>query len=141
MEEVTIGEVMRAWAADCVKHAKTNYSLDLDYSVASLDLVDHMVADRRGGALIDPSQLTPDEEQEWWNYCKMIGGYVGEVIIRNLGGTWLTKELDSGSACIKLLAAGRIEGSPPDSVWRTLTEPYRSMASYYRSLGAVLDRS
>jgi hypothetical protein len=129
---------MRAYAADAVKHAKTRYGFDLDYSEASLAQIDRMLDDRMQGAVIETAKLTPEQQEELWIYCKMIGGYVGEVIIRNLGGSWETKEIDSGSSSVKLMAAGKIEGSPPDSVWRMLTEPFRSTVSYYRSLRAIL---
>jgi hypothetical protein len=137
-QQVTIADVMRAYAADAVNYAKRQYGLDLDYSEASLEHVDRMLGDRRQGAVIVPEKLSAQEQKDLWTYCKMIGGYVGEVIIRNQGGTWQTKEIDSGSSSVKLMAAGKIEGSPPDSVWRTLTEPHRCMVSYYRSLRAIL---
>lgn len=137
-EQVTIADVMRAYAADSVKHAKTRYGFNLDYSEASLAQIDRMLDDRMQGAVIDAAKLTPEQQDELWNYCKMIGGYVGEVIIRNLGGMWLAREIDPGNSSVKLMAAGKIEGSPPDSVWRTLTEPYRDTVSYYRALRAIL---
>jgi hypothetical protein len=137
-QQVTIADVMRAYAADAVKHAKRQYGFDLDYSEASLEQIDRMLDDRMQGKVIEPDKLTSEQQEDLWVYCKMIGGYVGEVVIRNLGGTWQTKEIDSGSSSVKLMAAGKIEGSPPDSVWRTFTEPFRSMVSYYRSLRAIL---
>ena len=70
----------------------------------------------------------------------MIGGYVGEVIIRNIGGSWQMKEIDDKSSSVALLAAGRVQGSPPQAVWRALTEPYKGMATYYRTLMVALGR-
>lgn len=137
-QQVTIADIMRAYAADAVKYAKGQYGIDLDYSEASLEHIDRMLDDKMHGAVIEPDKLTPEEQEDMWTYCKVIGGYVGEVIIRNLGGTWQTKELDSGGSSVTLMAAGKIEGSPPDGVWRALTEPFRSMVSYYRSLRAIL---
>src|SRR4051812_37077340 len=119
-EQVTIADVMRAYAADTVKYAKRQYGIDLDYSETSLEQIDRILDDRTQGAVIEADKLTPEQQEDLWVYCKMIGGYVGEVIIRNLGGAWQTKELDSGSSSVRLMAAGKIEGSPPDSVWRTL---------------------
>jgi hypothetical protein len=137
-EEVTIADVMQTYAADAVRHAKNHYGIDLDFSEASLRQIDRMLDDRMRGAVIEADRLTPEEQEDLWVYCKMIGGYVGEVIIRNLGGAWQAKPTDSGGTAVKLMAAGRIEASPPEGVWRTLTEPYRSMTSYYRSLRAIL---
>lgn len=137
-EQVTIADVMRAYAADTVTHAKSRYGIDLDYSEASLEEIDRMLGDRMGGAPIEPDKLTSEEREELWVYCKMIGGYVGEVVVRNLGGAWQVEEIDSENSAVTLMAAEKIKGSPPESVWRTLTEPYRSMVSYYRTLRAIL---
>ena len=96
------------------------------------------MAEQTKAGLVEPSALTKREEDELWVLCTMLGGYVGEVIIRNIGGTWQLKEIDGSSSSVRLLAAGKIEGSPPDAIWRALTEPQKSMASYYRSLKAIL---
>ena len=56
----------------------------------------------------------------------------------NLGGTWFTQENPDGTSAVKLRAADRIEASPPAAIWRNLTEPFRSVAGYYRSLRAIL---
>jgi len=140
-EHTKVANVMRAYAEHAVEYAKTRYGIDLDYSEASLAEVDRMMDDRTRGTVIEVDQLTFDEREELWIYCKMIGGYVGEVVIRNLGGTWQAKQIDSGSLAVKLMVGGEIEASPPDAVWRTLTEPFRSMASYYRGVRAILGRA
>jgi hypothetical protein len=138
MAETTIADVMRAHAADAVAFAERRFKIKLDYSEGSLVEIDRILTDRARAGLVVPSTLTIREEDELWVFCKMLGGYVGEVIIRNIGGTWQLKDIDSSSSSVHLLVAGRTEGSPPQAIWRTLTEPYRSIVSYYRTLNAIL---
>ncbi len=140
MAEVTIADVMQAYAADAVIFAKRRFDMDLDFSEHSLCDIDRILAERTAAGLLSPDTLDESEQEEVWTFCKMLGGYVGEVIIRNLGGTWQMKEIDSNTASVGLLAAGRIETSPPDMIWRALTEPYKSIASNYRTLLAILGR-
>jgi hypothetical protein len=130
-----IADIMRAYAADAVAYAQEHHGLTLDFSERSLDDVDRIVEARK--ALV-PEPMSKEEEVELWIFSKVCGGYVGETIIRNLGGTWFTQENPNGSTAVKLLAAGQIESSPPVAVWRNLTEPFRSVATYYRTLQTIL---
>jgi len=138
MPETTIADVMRAYAADAVAFAERRFKIKLDYSENSLVEIDRILAEHTKTGLVVPSALTKHEEDDLWVFCKMLGGYVGEVIIRNIGGTWQSKDIDGSSSSIRLLAAGRTEGSPPQAIWRTLTEPYRSIVSYYDTLKVIL---
>jgi len=135
---VPIAEIMRAYSTEAVEYARNKYAIHLDFSEASLDEVDRIIRERTGGDVLDVDKLTPKEQEDLWVLCKMIGGYVGEVIIRNIGGMWQLDGREAGRTKAKLLAGGKIESWPPDSVWRTLTEPYRGMAGYYRGLRAIL---
>jgi len=139
MADVTISDVMRAYAADAVAFAKRRFQMELDYSENSLADIDRVLADYTKSGLVVEERLTPEQMEKHWIFCKMLGGYVGEVIIRNMGGTWQMKDIDENSSSVALLAAGRIEGSPPQAVWRSLTELYKGgMASYYRTLMVAL---
>ncbi len=138
MSDVTIADVMRAYAGDAVAYAERRFDLTLDFSERSLEDVDRILSAYRNSGLLVPDDLPDAEREELWNFCKMLGGYVGEVIIRNIGGEWQTKEVGEGAASISLVINGGAEGAPPEAVWRTLTEPYKGIASYYRGLRAVL---
>jgi hypothetical protein len=138
MASVTIAHVMQGYATDAVAYAKRHFQINLDYSENSLRDIDHILSDYIESGFIDPDKLTPAKRDEFWTFCKMMGGYVGEVIIRNLGGTWKMKEIDDKSSSIDLLVTDRLEGSPPQAVWRALTEPYKSIATYYRTLIVLL---
>jgi hypothetical protein len=137
MPEVNIAHIMRTYADDAVAYAERRLGIALDYSEQSLEGVDRMLAEFTEAGLLVPDELSAAERQELWVLCKMLGGYLGEVIIRNLGGEWQTKEMGDGATVVKLVTAG-VEGSPPEAVWRALTEPYKAIVSYYRGLRAIL---
>ncbi len=138
MADVKITDVMQAYANDALVYAKRRFDVTLDYSERSLEDVDRILADYTKAGLVVPDSLSAAEKDDLWIFCKMIGGYVGEVIIRNIGGEWQTKALNDGALSIKLAVKGGVEGSPPDSVWRAVTEPYKAIVSYYRGLKTVL---
>jgi hypothetical protein len=138
MSDVTIADVMRAYAADALSYARRRFDVTLDYSERSLEDVDRILADYTKSGPLVPDDLTDAEREDLWILCKMMGGYVGEVIIRNIGGDWQTRDLGEGAVSIKLVTTGGVEGSPPEAVWRVLTEPYKAVVSYYRGLRAVL---
>jgi hypothetical protein len=133
---VTIADVMRAYANDAVAYALRAGKGHLDFSERSED-VDQLLAEKVKSGLLVPDALSESERNELWGFCKMMGGYVGEVIIRNIGGDWQTEGLEDGAAHVVLVVAG-VRGSPPEAIWRALTEPYRGIASYYRCLRVVL---
>jgi hypothetical protein len=138
MSDVTIADVMRAYAIDAVDYAKRRFDVTLDYSERSLEDIERILADYTGSGLLVPDDLSDAEREELWMFCKMMGGYVGEVIIRNIGGEWQMKDMSGGAASIKLVSTGGVEGAPPEAIWRALTEPYKSIVSYYRGLRAIL---
>jgi hypothetical protein len=137
MSDVTIADVMRAYADDAVTFAKRQFDITLDFSERSLEHVDRILADHGQGGSLVPGQLSDAEREELWMFCKMMGGYIGEVIVRNIGGEWQTKDLGSGDVSVVLVTAD-VRGSPPEAVWRTLTEPYKGIVTYYRGLRAIL---
>jgi hypothetical protein len=137
MADVTIADVMRAYANDAVTYAQRTGKARLDFSERSLEDVDHILAEQVKCGLLVPDALSESGRNELWGFCKMMGGYVGEVIIRNIGGDWQTKDLEDGASRVVLVTAG-VAGSPPEAVWRVLTEPYKAIVSYYRGLRAVL---
>jgi hypothetical protein len=137
MADVTITDVMRAYANDAVAYALRAGKGHLDFSERSLEDVEQILTEQVKSGLLVPDALSVSERNELWGFCKMMGGYVGEVIIRNIGGDWQTKDLEDGSARVVLVTAG-VEGSPPEAIWRVLTEPYKGIVSYYRGLRVAL---
>lgn len=74
-------ETQRRVAETFVSTAVNLAGVDFDYSEASVDWLESFV-----DGLWDP-QVTPTEA-ELDNLTKLMGAYLGEVMIRNVGGTW-----------------------------------------------------
>lgn len=138
MDSPTITDVMRAYADGTVAYAKRTIGVELDYSVESLGDVDRVLRAYAAGQPIEESSLSSAEEEDVWTFCKMIGGYVGEVILRSRGGSWSWRTLADGADGAVILC-GTVRGSPPDAVWRALTARDRSMTTYYRTLLIALE--
>lgn len=84
-ERVPGARQMRPYAAAFVARATARNRLPLDYSVASLRLVDALVDGlRKGGA----------DRERVRGALLGLGAYVGEVLVRRAGGTWV--DLDEG---------------------------------------------
>src|SRR5215471_14200138 len=118
MSTPTISEVMEAYAKDAEADARKR-GVALDYSEASLEAVDRILdAISPDGALAPKS---PSEGDALWVLAKIYGGYVGEVVIRQMGGRWETQDLPSGDARVILRCCG-IQGFPPEKVYKRLTQ-------------------
>lgn len=76
---------MRPYAADFVTRVTARNRLPLDYSVASLRVVDFLIDGlRKGGA-----------DREWVREALWgLGAYVGEVLVRRAGAVWLDYDAD-----------------------------------------------
>ncbi|GHE67875.1 hypothetical protein GCM10014715_22040 [Streptomyces spiralis] len=98
---------MRAYAAAFVARVTARNRLPLDYSVASLRLVDFLVDGlRKGGADGERARET----------LLGLGAYVGEVLVRRAGAVWL--DLDTGQrACFGQPVGVRM---PDGRVWNPL---------------------
>ncbi|MER5212219.1 hypothetical protein ABT063_16960 [Streptomyces sp. NPDC002838] len=76
---------MRACAAAFVTRVTARNRLPLDYSVASLRIVDFLIDGlRKGGA---------DRERARETLCGL-GAYVGEVLVRRAGAAWVDFDAD-----------------------------------------------
>lgn len=125
-------EVMRAYAEQTVAYARRVLGVDLDYSEHSLEDLDRVLDAYAEGEAIDPASLTPRDEEDVWTFCKMIGGYLGEVIARNVGGAWALRKSSV------VLVCGTLEGRPPDTIWEIVTTRTKRLTSYYRTLLVAL---
>lgn len=76
---------MRACAAGFVARVTARQRLPLDYSVASLRVVDFLVDGvRKGGA----------DRERAHDTLVGLGAYVGEVLVRRAGGAWVDLDAD-----------------------------------------------
>jgi hypothetical protein len=79
-----VGE-MRSWAAGFVARVTARNRLPLDYSVASLRVVDFLIDGlRKGGAGREQVRDT----------LFGLGAYVGEVLVRRAGAVWVDFDAD-----------------------------------------------
>ena len=70
-------------AVSIVDNLNKNLLLGLDYSPESLDLID---------VLIEQMRINDIEEVVIAKNLYSLGCYVGEVLVKNLGGEWISKE-------------------------------------------------
>jgi hypothetical protein len=141
MTESEMQTLMKQYAANAVLYAKENDGVILDYSEQSIVAVDQILAALTSGGLFKISELVPEQDENLWIICKLFGGYVGEVIARNMGATWKEKTLASGATTIELFVSNRITATPPQKVWKRLTESeHDTMLGYYRGLQHILGK-
>jgi hypothetical protein len=138
-EELT--KLMQMYAEDAVGIAKKQFGVTLDYSEQSILTVDEILDKMTGGGIISPASLSPEDEESLWLHCKAYGGYVGEVIVRHIGAVWKARSSDDDSATIELLIADRLKASPPQKIWKRLTESNLDRTlGYYRGLQHILGK-
>jgi hypothetical protein len=127
MPERTIGQIMQGHADDAVNYARLRFRSPLDFTVPSLEHVDRML----GAMYFDVprtlwqkirARLTGHQrsDEELWTLSKMWGGYVGEVIRRQWGGSWHSSLQPDASVRISLEVAGS-RCYPCDEVKRRLS--------------------
>jgi len=135
MSDPTIRDVMEAYAKDAESDALSR-GLVLDYSEESLSHVDAIL-----DALTPDGVITPEskeDEEQLWMFSKVYGGYVGQVVIKQMGGEWQMQDLPSGGARVVLLCSG-IQAFPPEKVFKRLTEdPFSRVGGYCRALRAII---
>ncbi|MEV5435726.1 hypothetical protein AB0K80_06775 [Streptomyces sp. NPDC052682] len=121
---------MRACAAAFVAQVTARNRLPLDYSVASLRVVDFLIDGlRKGGADRDRVR----------GPLLALGAYVGEVLVRRAGAVWV--DLDAGQrACFGQAVGVRM---PDGRVWNPLGKvhnrfevggPQESLQTFYLTL-------
>lgn len=71
-------------AANCVALVEKNFGEHLDWSLESLEVLDHVCVD-----LIREGPLS-DKRLDLWS--KLVGAYLGEVLVRAYDGEWITYE-------------------------------------------------
>jgi hypothetical protein len=121
--ELSLADMMVAYAEDAVAHAQSSFQTVLDYSPDSVRLVEgileklHTQMPRK---LFGRLFKKGPPKQAVWTISKAYGGYLGEVVRRMAGGEWLyDTELLPGQRTICLaLTRGRV--FPPAKVFKRL---------------------
>ncbi len=134
----TIANMMAAYAADAVQHAKEGCNITLDYTPGSIRLVEHILETLRAGmprgflARLFGQGPSQDNIE---TVCKMYGGYIGEVVRRTGGGEWvMDTEISPGRGVISL-RKGDSRIFPPEKVQKRLANGTEdNVWSYYQVL-------
>ncbi|MFE9772567.1 hypothetical protein ACFYOV_12975 [Streptomyces sp. NPDC005931] len=121
---------MRAHAAAFVARVTARHRLPLDYSVASLRVVDRLIDGlRKGGAAPEHADDT----------LLALGAYVGEVLVRRAGAVWVDLDADQ-RACFGRPVGVRM---PDGRIWNPLGKvrnrfhdggPEESLQRFYLTL-------
>ena len=136
MAEITISNVMKAYARDAERLA-LEQGISLDYTEESLERVDLLLRKIAGDTVL--TLRTPEEASQLWALAKIYGGYLGEVVIRNMGGAWELQDNPDGSARVVLQCEGTTM-FPPDKIYKRLTEDlFSNLSGYCRALRAIID--
>jgi len=136
MAEITISNVMKAYAQDAERLA-SEQGISLDYTEESLERVDLLLHKITGDTILTPR--TPEEAAQLWALAKIYGGYLGEVVIRNMGGAWELQDNPDGSARVVLRCEG-VTMFPAEKVYKRLTEDlFSNLSGYCRALRAIID--
>ena len=137
MTDAEMDELMKAYATDAVAAAGRR-AVVLDYTEESLAGVDELLGRE---SFIGRTPRTPEsdeDEKTLWSCSKMFGAYVGEVVLRTMGGRWIADPTPSGGTRAAVLVEGA-RGFPVDTVWKRLTEDqFKGLGGYCRVLRVVL---
>lgn len=121
---------LREIAGDCVTLVAGTFGRTLDWQLDSLRELDDVCR-----LLLAAGQLPADRLDLWW---KVIGAYVGEVMIGAHDGRWIEHELAAGAYAIEI---DGVIGFPFATAQRVLDgEPFKSLAAFGRTFEGLRDR-
>jgi hypothetical protein len=137
MTDAEMDELMKAYSTDAVA-AACRRDVVLDYSEQSLDRVDELLGRESFIGSTPRSPESEEDEKLLWSCSKMFGGYVGEVVLRTMGGRWIADPTSDGGVRPAILVDGA-RGFPVGKVWNRLTEDeFGALGGYCRVLRVVL---
>lgn len=89
MQSEELTTLMQAAAQDAVNYARDQHQITLDGSMTSLLHVDELLS------LLHADQQSKAHSGEMlFTLCNIMGAYVGEVFIQNVGGHWQSNNSD-----------------------------------------------
>lgn len=139
MTDAEMDKMMKEFATDAVGVAAER-SVVLDYSEESLVLVDRLLGREW---FIGRTPRTPESESDrklLRSCAEEFGAYVGEVVLRTMGGKWVADPTSTGGVQPAVLVDGA-RGFPVTKVWKRLTESESdTLSGYCRALRFVLER-
>lgn len=114
-------------AEECVRMTKALLKEDLDYSPESLEIVDRLITETWNGEYVLPID----------GLAVQFGSYTGEVIRRNLGGTWAYSE---GSYVLLDVQSIKVAYVFSKAYRRLKDGEDNSLAFFYRAMKAMIER-
>ncbi len=130
MSEPTVNDMMAAYAEDAVDYAKQQGAV-LDYSPGSVATVErlagHLHKTMAKGFL---RKLFGPSDTRLATMAKMLGGYVGEVVRREIGGEWGIEDQTQGVGLQLALAAWIFPSAK--AYKRLLNGPEDSLESFFK---------
>lgn len=144
MSEVTITDVMQAYAQDAVDVARERFQATLDFSESSLEKVEEILAHLHNslpkGMLGKFFGHGPSQEQIW-QMAKVWGAYIGEVIRRQWGGEWTTATAAHPGTVITLRVLGADIFPPAKAYKRLVNGAEDNIWHYYQVLKRDFERA
>jgi hypothetical protein len=92
MQQQELNDLMQAASADAMTYAKETHQQTLDKSVASIKQLDQILTE-----LHNREQKQRHSAELVFTLCNIIGAYIGEVFIANVGGQWQHNQQDSAA--------------------------------------------
>ena len=90
MQQQELNNLMQGAAADAVNYAAEEHNITLDHSIDSLQQIDVLLAE-----LHSREQKQRHSAEVVFTLCNIIGAYIGELFIANVGGHWQHDQSDS----------------------------------------------
>lgn len=132
-----VNDMMVAYAADAVEYA-AKLKKKLDYSEESIATLEqvcdilHKAIPKTWFARFFMLKRKPSDKTIL-QYSKMLGGYLGEVIIRNHGGKWSIEDfMNQGNTIV--LTVGDTKIFPVGRVYKRLKEGSENNLQHYYSV-------
>lgn len=126
MSDQALAEQMAADAADAVQLADSHFDESLDFSEASVSVIERMVEDVEYSL---PEGRSPGNISL---LCRLWGAYIGEVFRRNLGGEWLKWKDQYGEAIA--FKCNNVTVFPHDKVRKRFAQgTEHHLAAYYKT--------
>jgi len=127
---------MAAYAEDAVDYAK-KLKRNLDYSEASIEEIEKictLLYSAVPRTFFKKLFRKAPSDETILQMSKMLGGYLGEVIIKHYGGSWDIEDFMNGGNTI-VLNTGGIKAFPIGKVYKRLTNgPEDNVAHFYQFL-------
>jgi hypothetical protein len=92
MQQQELNDLMKSASADAVTFAETDHKLSLDNSVASLERVDKLLSE-----LHHREKKQRHSAELVFTLCNIMGAYIGEIFIANVGGQWQHNQIDTAA--------------------------------------------